>query len=177
MKANDLRAALRTRAGMLMVGALQWLLLTGTLGALVIYTDRSLQGLIGYHLQAGYAFFGALVIGLLFGATIERTRVLSVVVLTACAAAAGMYAAVLYLPVWTGVIVSTSGLQNFATSRSILHFGLMLVPTGIGAVAGQLLGPMIPGGDLLQDPKRYEAEDWWLTRRSRGESDASRRSP
>jgi hypothetical protein len=178
MKADNLRNVLGSRPALLIIGAVQWLLLTATLGALIIHTDRSFEGLIDYHIQAGYAFFGALLIGVLFGATIESSKVLAALVLLACATAAGMYVAVLYTPVWTGVIVSTPGLQNFATSRSILHFGLIVVPTAMGAVLGQLIGPMLPGGDLLKDPRRYESENWWLTRRSRdqGEAEAGRRS-
>lgn len=177
MKANNLRRKLQTRPAMIVVGAVFWLLLTITLGTLIIYTDRSLEGLIGFHLSAGFAFFGALVIGMLFGATIEHTRVLVAMTVLSSVSAAGMYVALLYTPVLTDVIVATPGLQNFASTRAILYFGLAIIPMALGAVFGQLIGPMIPGGDLLAEPRNRDADDWWLTRRQQpGERPSRHRS-
>jgi hypothetical protein len=164
MNAERLRGALRTRAGMIAIGAIQWLLLTTALGALVIHTDRSLEGLIGLHIEGGFAFLGAAIIGFLLGATVERTMALVPMTFFCCLGGALLYVALLYVPVWQGTLVGTTGLENFATTRALLYFGLAIVPISVGALAGRLLGPMLPGGDLLADPKERRNHDWWLVR-------------
>lgn len=154
---------------------LQWLLLTFALGTMIIYTDQSMEGLLGYQLDSGYAFFGAIVIGFLIGATIERTKLLIIMVILTCVAAAGLYMAILYFPVWTGTIVHTVGLQNFASTRAMLYFGLAGVPVALGALTGRLLGPLIPGGDLLRRVKPEDAPRWWLDQAPR--DDAQQEAP
>lgn len=144
--------------------AVQWLLLTIALGAIVIYTDRSMEGMIGYHLDGGYAFFGAILIGFLMGATIERSTALVVMVFLSCVCAAGMYVAVLYYPVWTGKLVETIGLENFATTRALLYFVLTSIPMSLGAMAGRLAGSFLPGGDLRASASKQSETRWWLDR-------------
>ncbi len=151
-------------------GTLQWFLMTFALGTLIIYTDRSMEGLLGYHLDSGYAFFGAVVIGFIVGATIERTKLLIAMVIVMCVAGAGIYVALLYYPVWSGVLVHTVGLENFASTRAMLYFGLSAVPVALGAMTGRLLGPLLPGGDLIQRGSAAQASQWWLDRSTRDEA-------
>jgi hypothetical protein len=152
------------RRTVIALAALQWVLLTIALGALVVHTDRSLEGLLGLHIQGSYAFFGALLIGFLLGATIENTRALIALAFFCCAGGAAIFIAVILLPVWTNTIMGTTGLENFATTRALLYFGLAIIPVSIGALAGRLLGPTIPGGDLLDDRRKQDGSEWWLNR-------------
>lgn len=148
----------------LVAAAIQWVLLTFALGTMIIYTDRSLEGLLGFHLDSGYAFIGGLLVGFLMGATIERARALVPMVFFSCAGAAGVYVALLLYPTWTGKLVQTVGLENFATTRAILYFGLAAVPVSLGAMAGRLFGAMLPGGDLLRRSDGADRAGWWLDR-------------
>ncbi|CAN5828780.1 hypothetical protein BH23CHL2_BH23CHL2_13840 [soil metagenome] len=154
----------RTEKIAVAVGAVQWLLLTSALGAIIIYADRSLEGLIGYHLDSGFAFFGAAVIGFLMGATIERTKILVALVVLSCVCGSGVYVSLLYYPVWTGILVETVGLENFATTRGLLYFCLAIIPMSIGAMAGRLLSTFLPGGDLLSKSRMRTDSRWWLDR-------------
>lgn len=169
MQASDRERKAGMSAGVLAVGV-QWVLLTLALGTMIIYADRSLEGLIGFHLDSGYAFIGGALIGFLMGATVERTRALIPMVFMCCATASGIYVALLFYPVWTGTLVHTVGLENFATTRALLYFGLSAVPVSIGAMAGRLLGPLIPGGDLLRRSDGADRPAWWLDRSSSDET-------
>lgn len=145
-------------------GAVQWVLLTTALGAIIIYADMSLEGLIGFHLDSGLAFIGAGIIGFLMGATIENTKALLSMVVLSCICASGMYVALLYYPVWTGVLVGTVGLENFATTRGLLYFCLAIIPMSIGGMAGRLTSTFLPGGDLLSRTSDNSERRWWLDR-------------
>lgn len=155
------------------VATVQWLLLTIALGAIVIHTDRSLEGMIGFHLDGGYAFLGAILIGFLMGAAVERTKALVVMVFLSCVCASGMYVALLYYPVWTGKLVETIGLENFATTRALLYFVLASIPTALGAMAGRLAGSFIPGGDLRTKASDRSETRWWLDRSPTDDAEAN----
>jgi len=104
------------------------------------------------------------------GATVERSRTLILMAFLSCVAASGFYVSVLFYPVWTGTLVQTVGLENFASTRALLYFGITAVPVSLGAMLGHLLAKTIPGGDLLRrsdDANRYE---WWLSRESTDDS-------
>ncbi|MEZ4522324.1 MAG: hypothetical protein R3A46_11880 [Thermomicrobiales bacterium] len=156
-------ARTRTRIGIGVV-ALQWLLLTFALGVMIIYTDQSLNGLIGLHLDSGYAFVGATIIGFLMGATVERTKALVPMVALCCLGGSAVYVALLFFPVWTGKLVQTVGLENFASTRALLYFGLSIVPVSLGAMTGRLVGSLVPGGDLLRRRRDDARDNWWLAR-------------
>lgn len=164
MKTDSLFRRHAGRTSVIALAGIQWLLLTVALGAMVIYTDRSLEGLLGLHIEGGYAFFGAVLIGFLLGATIEHTKALITLSFLSCVGAAAMYVALLLLPVWTDTIIGTTGLENFATTRALLYFGLAVIPVSMGALGGRLIGPMIPGGDRLADPRDKDQHLWWLDR-------------
>jgi hypothetical protein len=164
MKTDNHRTNRAGRGVVVALAALQWLLLTSALGALVIYTDRSLEGLLGLHIEGGYAFFGALLIGILLGATIENNKALIAMTILCCAGAAAMFVAIILLPVWTNTIIGTTGLENFATTRALLYFGLEIIPVSMGALGGRMFGPLLPGRDLLADPRESEREVWPLDR-------------
>ncbi len=149
----------------IVVSAIQWLLLTTALGTMVVYTDRSFEGIVGYHLDSGYAFLGAGFIGFLMGATIERNKALIPMAILSCVGASGIYVSLLFYPVWTGTLVQTVGLENFASTRALLYFGLTVVPVSLGAMLGRLLANTIPGGDLLHRSEGAERYEWWLNRK------------
>jgi hypothetical protein len=167
---DSARWSRRTKLLAVVAVGLQWLLLTIALGTIIVYTDQSMEGLLGYQLNGGYAFFGAALIGFLMGATIERSPALVTMVIASCAGGAGIYVAVLFLPVWTGTLVHTVGLENFATTRAMLYFGLAAVPVSLGAMAGRLLATTIPGGDLLNRRRNDHMPRWWLDRNASEEA-------
>ncbi len=176
MSQRNLRNALRTRIGLIVAGTLIWTACTMALGTLVIHTDQSLRGILGFHIDGGYAFVGATLIGFILGVTFERPSVLVPLTLLCCAGGAAMYAALLFTPVWTGVLIQTTGLENFASTRALLYFGLAIIPLSMGAVAGRLLGTLIPGGDLLAEPRGAYSERWWLDRKSVEDKSADSRT-
>jgi hypothetical protein len=164
MKKDSKRTVKISRGVVVALVGLQWLLLTSALGALVIYTDRSLEGLLDLHVEGGYAFFGAVLIGFLLGATIENNKTLIAMTILCCAGAAALFVAIILLPVWTNTIIGTTGLENFATTRALLYFGLAIIPVSMGALGGRMIGPLLPGRDLLADPRESERELWRLDR-------------
>jgi hypothetical protein len=165
------RRRTRTSTTFLVIAALiQWIFMSIALGAMIIYTDRSLEGLLGFHLDSGYAFLGGSIVGFLMGATIDRTKLLILMVVSSCAAGAGIYVALLFYPVWTGTLVQTVGLENFASTRALLYFGISLVPVSLGALIGRLSAVVIPGGDLLRRSERDNSQAWWLDRTPRGDA-------
>ena len=170
---SKLNASVMYRATL---GVLLWACLTIALAAMVIHTDRSLEGLIGWHVDSGLAFFGAVIVGMFMGALIENTKALIPSILLSAAVAAATYVSLLYYPVWRGTLVETVGLENFATTRALLYFGITVIPLSIGAVAGRLLGPMIPGGDLLSRRRNAGRETWWLDRPTRISDDQAKTS-
>jgi hypothetical protein len=100
------------------------------------------------------------------GATVERTKTLIAMIIASSVAGAGIYVTLLFFPVWTGKLVQTVGLENFATTRGLLYFGIASVPMALGGLFGRLLGPSLPGGDLLSRQKRADEHRWWLDRSS-----------
>lgn len=145
----------------------QWALMSVALGTMIIYTDRSMEGLLGFHLESGYAFLGATIIGYIMGATVERTKLLVLMAFSSCAAGAGIFVALLFYPVWTGTLVQTVGLENFASTRALLYFGISLVPVSLGTLTGRLTAGLIPGGDLLRRSNGASQDRWWLDRAPR----------
>jgi hypothetical protein len=91
-------------------------------------------------------------------------KLLIAMVLLSCVAASGLYVALLFYPVWSGNLVQTVGLENFASTRALLYFGLSVVPVSLGAMMGRLLGNLLPGGDLLTNAERAAQRRWWLDR-------------
>ena len=165
MEANSNRPKFSFTSG-IAIAVVQWSLLTIALGTMAIYTDRSMEGLLEFHLDSAWAFVGAMLVGYLLGATIEHAKWLIAMVVGSCAAAAGIYVALLFFPVWTGTLVQTVGLENFATTRALLYFGLSIVPVSLGALAGRLTAGWIPGGDLLERGEDGDGDGWWLDRTS-----------
>ena len=169
MPNGDRRPELSNTVG-IGIAILQWVLLTIALGVMMVYTDRSMEGLLGLHLDSAVAFLGATIVGYLLGATINHIKLLTLMVTVSCAAAAGIYVALLFYPVWTGTLVHTVGLENFASTRALLYFGLSMVPVSFGAFIGHLTAGWVPGGDLLKRSRVSSEATWWLERPSRDDT-------
>lgn len=146
--------------------SLQWICLTVAMGALMVRTEPSVEGLIGAQLDLSYVFFGAFLAGLLLGLTIPQPVVLYPLTLLMCVGAGVIFVSFLFSPTWADITVRTTALENFATTRAVLYGGLMLVPAGIGALLGNLVSGIIgPYGEILPPADdSFTGPSWWDTR-------------
>lgn len=158
MKRLDRRQALR-----ISLVALQWVSLTVAMGALLVRTDDSIEGLLGGQIDLSYMFFAGFAAGLFLGISVPIARVLYPLTFLMCLGAAVIYVSLLFSPTWVDITVRTGALENFATTRGLFFGGLMLVPASLGALFGHL-GSGILGrhGEILRphDDESREAPSW-----------------
>lgn len=146
--------------------SLQWICLTVAMGALMVRTEPSVEGLIGGQFDLSYVLLGAFVAGLLLGLSIPRPLVLYPLTILMCVGAGTIFVSFLFSPTWTDITVRTTALENFATTRAVLYGGLMLAPAGLGALLGNLVSGIIgPYGEILPaDDDSFTGPSWWETR-------------
>ncbi|MFW6075106.1 MAG: hypothetical protein ACOC9Y_05885 [Chloroflexota bacterium] len=147
--------------------ALQALALTIALGALLVRSDDSIEGLLGGQIDLSYLFIAGFAAGLLMGITLPIPKVLFPVTFLMCLGAASAYVALLFAPTWEGVTVRTGALETFATTRALLYLGLTLVPTWLGALFGNLGSDLLGRhGEILppHDRDDQQAASWWERR-------------
>jgi hypothetical protein len=160
------RESQRTMIRALCIG-LQWIAVTTVVGALAIRSDVAFERLITPHLGAGVMFVGAFVGAALLGLTVESPKALGALVLAMCVVSASFVALVLYAPVWEGIIVRTTALDNLATQRAMILALLMAMAALPGAALGNLAGGWLnPRHEILADPRDVGAEEqpWWERR-------------
>lgn len=153
------------RAGLL---AVQWLCLTVALGALVIHSAPSVEGIVSPSVDGAYVFIGAFVAAVLLGMTITSPKVALPLSLLMCLVSASFLAAIIFAPSWWGITVRTQALENFATTRVMFYLVLMFLPAMIGAFLGTAFGSMLSDRhNLLPDPERELTQidrSWWERR-------------
>ena len=152
------------RAGLIF---LQWLVLTAALGAIIVRTEQTFDGLISPRYDSSSVFIGAFVAALLLGLTIDSPKILAAAVALLCIGSALLFVIVLYIPAWEGVILRTEALDNFAIDRSLVLTLLMFLPAAIGGLGGYFLGGLLnPRQEVLVDTQMSETDrTWWLRRR------------
>lgn len=157
------------RAGLV---ALQWLLLTVALGAVVVYCSDALEGFISPNLESGFMFFGAFVLAFLLGISIESFKVLMPLAVLMCVGASIIFVMVVFSPTYAEITIRTVQLENYATTRAFLFTALMFLPAVVGAGLGNLAGGWFGDNVLADDPEgaSYAASSSWYERRSRSSS-------
>lgn len=144
--------------------ALHWLMLTIALGAAVIYSDESLEGLVSPRIDGSTVFLAAFALALLLGIPVASARLLAPLVVAQCLVAALIYAAVVLSPTLAGTAERSRWLENFLTVRVFVLTLMMLLPATFGATVGTILGT------TLQDRREARAEQsargdqpnpWW----------------
>lgn len=149
------------------VVAIQAILLTIAVGALIVHADNSLEGLVTPRISFTPLFGGAFLAAVLMGLTVRKPIVLYPLVLLMSLGAASMLTALLLAPTWSGTIGRTNALENFATTRAFLFAGLVAVPMLIGALAGNLLSNLVGEWGEILPPIRDSADEmpsWWERR-------------
>lgn len=152
------------RAGIV---ALQWVLLTIALGAVVVYSADSLRAFIEPNMDGSFVFLGAFVAAFILGTSIESFKVLMPLAVLMCMTAAMIFALVLFAPSYADVTVRTSSLENYAATRVFLFTVLMFLPALVGAGLGNLAGGYLRD-DVLGPEDDYQGVDRtsWYARRS-----------
>lgn len=154
------------------ITAVVWTLLTATLGASVVYSSTTFEGLISPSLDGSIFFIAAFVLAALLGVLIETPKALLPLTALMCLVGAALFAAVYFSPSWAGVTVRTTAAENFATTRVMLFFALMLLPAMVGAMLGNLAGGFLnPRQEILRDPTHLadEQNTWWTSRAQKRE--------
>jgi hypothetical protein len=118
----------------------QWIALTGALGAIVMRTDDSFSQIISPTFGPAAVFFGAAIAGFLLGLTVESPRFLAPLVILMAFVAASFIGVLSYAPVVDGVLVRTASLDNWVSQRVILMSLIMFMAMIPTSVAGNLLG-------------------------------------
>lgn len=145
---------------------MQWLALTIVLGAIIVRTEQTFEGLISPRFDSSSIFIGAFLASILLGLTIESPKMLTVAVALLCAGAALLFVGVLYVPAWEGTILRTEALDNFAIDRSLVLTLLMLLPATVGGLAGYFLGGLLDSRqEVLSDVRDDTSEQSWWTKR------------
>lgn len=150
--------------------ALVWALLTATLGASVVHSSTTFKGLITPNLDGSMFFIAAFLLALLLGLLIESPKVLLPLTALMCLGGSALFAAVYFSPSWANITVRTTAAENFATTRVMLFFALMILPAMVGAMLGNLTGGFLnPRQEILRDPADLQEEQstWWATRQRR----------
>jgi hypothetical protein len=147
---------------------LQWAALTVLLGSIIMRSDASYNQLISPHLGGVYVFVGGVLAGFLLGLTVESPRFLAPMVILMCIGAAAFVGVLAYAPVWDGLIVRTTRLDNVVTQRALLMLFVVFMAAIPGAVAGNLLGSNLRVNQEIA-PHPEELEDsgetpWWEQR-------------
>ena len=172
----------RNRKIALRVGliAVQWVLLTIALGAVVVYSADSLRAFIEPNLDGSMVFLGAFVAAFVLGMSIESFKVLMPLAVLMCIVAAMIFAMVLFSPTFADVTVRTNAMENYAATRVFLFTVLMFLPALVGAGFGNLAGGYLRD-DILGPENEYEGVDQssWYARRtgSRANSRAKTNGP
>lgn len=165
-----------TRRQLLRIGiiALQWLLLTIALGAVVVYSSDALEGFITPNLESGFMFFGAFVFAFLMGISIESFKVLMPLAVLMCIGASIVFIMVVFSPTYAEVTIRTTQLENYATTRAFLFTVLMFLPAVVGAGFGNLAGGYFRDDVLSddQDADNRAASTSWYERRNQTSSPA-----
>lgn len=165
-----------TRNQLLRVGlvALQWLLLTVALGAVVVYSSDALEGYISPTLESGFIFFGAFAMAFLLGISIESFKVLMPLAVLMCVGASIIFILVIFSPTYAEITIRTVQLENYATTRAFLFTTLMFLPAVVGAGLGNLAGGWFRDDVLADDPQgsHYAASTSWYERRNQPPSPA-----
>jgi hypothetical protein len=156
------------RAGLI---AGQWLLLSIALGAVIVRTERTFEGLIAPRYDSSSVFIAAFLCALLLGITIGAPRVLAAAVALMCLGATGLFVLMLYIPAWEGTVLRTEALDNFALDRALILPLLMALPASIGALGGWFLGAAFnPAQEVFPPDRPAGAEpSWWSQRSNEGE--------
>jgi Na+/glutamate symporter len=145
----------------------QWLLLTIALGAVIVRTERTFEGLISPRYDSSSVFIAAFLAALLLGITISSPRALAVAVALLCIGASGLFILLLYIPAWEGTILRTEALDNFALDRGMVLTLLLALPASIGALGGWFLGAAFsPTQEVFPPDKPAGTEPSWWSRRS-----------
>lgn len=141
----------------------QWFVLSVFLGAALVRTERTFEGLISPRYDSSTVFIAAFIAALLLGLTIESPRILFPAVFLMCLAAAGLFILVTYVPAWEGTILRTRALDNFAINRSLVLLLLMTFPAAIGAVSGYFLGGLFDARHEVLGSETEPDTDpsWW----------------
>jgi hypothetical protein len=151
----------------------QWIFLTIALGSLVMRSDTSFADLISPHLGAAPMFVGAFVASMLLGLTVESPRYLAPLTLLMCLCSAAFIGVLTYAPVVDGVLVRTTGLDNYVTQRVLIVTILLIMAAIPGATMGNLLGAYLNiRQEVMPHPEDLVSETeipWWDRR------DASRK--
>ena len=160
----------RTGRTVLRVSAIvvQWLALTTAVGSLMIRSDRSFEQLIDPHFGMAPVFIGAMFASFLLGLTIESPRYLAPAALLMCLFASAFIGILSYAPVVDGVLVRTTGLDDYVMQRVVLGTLILSMAAVPGAVAGNLLGlylnvrqEIAPNPEDLAD---LDEVPWWEQR-------------
>ena len=154
--------------------ALQWLLLTVALGAIVVYSSDALEGYITPNLESGFMFFGAFAFAFLLGISIESFKLLMPLAVLMCVGASIVFIMVVFSPTYAEVTIRTTQLENYATTRAFLFTVLMFLPALVGAGFGNLAGgyfrdDVLSGG---QEAANMAASKSWYERRNQPSSPA-----
>lgn len=148
--------------------ALHWCLLTVAVGAVVVHSAPSLEGMVTPTIEGSYLFVAAFVASVLLGLTLTSPKVALPLSLLMCLVAASFFAAIMYAPARAGVTVWTQALENFVTTRVLFYLFLMFLPAMIGAFLGTAFGGMLSERhDLLHDQPDETAQvdrPWWERR-------------
>jgi hypothetical protein len=150
--------------------ALVWTLLTATLGATVVHSSTTFKGLITPNLDGSMFFIAAFLLAALLGLMIESPKVLLPLTALMCLVGSALFAVVYFSPSWANITVRTTAAENFATTRVMLFFALMILPAMVGAMLGNLTGGFLnPRQEILRDPEDLQDEQstWWATRQRR----------
>jgi heme A synthase len=149
------------------ITAVVWVLLTATLGAAVVYSSTTFEGLISPNLDGSVFFIAAFLLAAMLGVLIETPKALLPLTALMCLVGAACFAVVYFAPSWAGITVRTTAAENFATTRVMLFFALMLLPAMVGAMLGNLAGGFLnPRHEILRDPSDIAVEQntWWTSR-------------
>lgn len=154
--------------------ALQWLMLTTALGALVVYSSDALEGFISPNLEGGFMFFGAFVFAFLLGTSIDSFKVLMPLAVLMCLGASFIFVMVVFAPTFAEVTIRTTQLENYATTRAFLFTLLMFLPAVVGAGFGNLASGYLRDDILSGDTGagNISASNSWHARRNQPSSPA-----
>jgi hypothetical protein len=158
-----------TRPLLIRIGliALQWVMLTLALGAVIVYSADSLQAFLSPNLDGSLIFVGAFVAALLLGMSIDSFKVLVPLTFLMCFGASMVFVAVLFSPTFVDVTVRTNALENYAATRVFLFMVLMFLPAVVGAGLGNFLGGYV--GDNVfgpEEPAMVDNTSWYEQRRA-----------
>lgn len=142
--------------------AAQWILLTLALSGGMVRSSNALRDYVSPNLGDGWLTIGALLAGLLLGATVMSPKALVPLILTMCVVAATIFGLVIYFPAWQGTLFRSTTLANYAQQQALF----LGVWTGVPAVIGSMVGYLLSGDirralELRIDGPDDEHVPWW----------------